>query len=239
MKSYPAPQSAAGTISEPVTVVAIDDHSTLGQLLGMAIHGRDDMTFLGYAVGAAAGLELVARTEPDVVVMDLQLSDRDGLQTAAQITQDRPGLRLIVLTAVEEPGIVQRAASAGACAFLAKSGRLAQLFTAIRTARRGHMMVDARLLAATSGQVTPPRPGGTAPLTGREREVLEQLALGLDATRIARRLTITINTSRGHIKSIMSKLHCHTQLETLAAASRLGLVQVGHGVTAGSSARVR
>lgn len=227
MTSDPATGPASGGSGEGVTVVAIDDHHSLGQLLGMAIAGQDDMTFLGYATGAAAGLELVSRTRPQVVVMDVRLADGDGLRTVAQILDDQPGIRVIVLTAVEDAYIVQQAAAVGVCAFLSKSGPLSLLLSAIRTARPGHMLVEAELLAVTSTPRGAVRQAGmTAPLTSRELEVLQQLASGLDATRIARRLTISVNTSRGHIKSIMSKLHCHTQLETLAAATRLGLIHL-------------
>jgi DNA-binding NarL/FixJ family response regulator len=227
VKSYPAPDPAPAGTAGGVTVVAIDDHHSMGQLLGMAIAGQDDMTFLGYATGAAAGLELVTRTRPQVVVMDVRLGDGDGLGTAAQILEAQPDIRVIVLTAVQDAYIVHQAAAVGACAFLSKSGPVRLLLRAIRTARPSHMLVDADLLAATS---TPrraiPQAGVAAPLTSREREVLQQLASGLDATRIARRLTISVNTSRGHIKSIMSKLDCHTQLETLATATRLGLIHL-------------
>jgi DNA-binding NarL/FixJ family response regulator len=215
-----------------ITVVAIDDHHSLGQLLGMAIAGQDDMTFLGYATGAAPGLELVSRTRPQVVVMDVRLADGDGLRTAAQILDDHPDTRLIILTAVQDAYIVHQAAAVGACAFLSKSGPLSLLLRAIRTARPGHMLVDTDLLAATSNpRRTIPQAGVMAPLTSREHEVLQHLASGLDATRIARRLTISVNTSRGHIKAIMSKLHCHTQLETLAAATRLGLIHLAPDTT--------
>jgi DNA-binding NarL/FixJ family response regulator len=228
VKSDLTSDSGTGGTAGRVRVLAIDDHHSLGQLLGIAITAQDDMTFLGYATGAAAGIDLVTRTRPDVVIMDVRLNDRDGLRTAAHIVHDQPETRVIILTAAQDAYIVQQAAAVGACAFLSKSGPLSQLLRAIRTARPGHMLVDADLLAATS----PPRRAhpqsgvAAALLTDREEEVLQQMASGLDATRIARRLTISVNTSRGHIKSIMSKLHCHTQLETLAAATRLGLVHV-------------
>jgi DNA-binding NarL/FixJ family response regulator len=171
----------------------------------MAIAGQDDMAFLGYATGAAAGLELVSRTRPQVVVMDVRLGDGDGLRTAKQILADQPGIRVIVLTAVQDAYIVHRAAAVGACAFLSKSGPVRLLLRAIRTARPGRMLVDADLLAATSTPRGPvPQAGVMAPLTSRELEVLQQLASGLDATRIARRLTISVNTSRGHIKALLT-----------------------------------
>jgi DNA-binding NarL/FixJ family response regulator len=212
---------------ETVSVVVIDDHSSWGELLGKAIADQADLAFLGHATNAAEGLDLVTRTHPHVVLMDVHLHDGSGLQIAEQILARHPDTRVIILTGSVDPFIVQRAAVAGACAFLAKSGGLAQLFDTIRTARPGRMVVDTHLLVTTS-TADPDKPGAnrTTRLTSRERQVLQHLALGLDATRIAKQLTISTHTCRGHIKSILAKLHCHTQVEALATATRLGLIQI-------------
>jgi len=224
-------------------VVVIDDQVTLAELLGMAIDDQPDLTFLGYATSADAGVELVARTRPDVVVMDARLSGRDALTSTAR-TIAGSGVRVIILTAAADARIVHQAAAAGACAFLAKNGGLTQVFDTIRNARPGQMVVDTRLLVATSSSDSARSASSRVPrLTPREHAVLQHLALGLDATRIAKRLSISAHTCRGHIKSILAKLHCHTQVEALAVASRLGLVQiartpVGVGVAQGRPTQV-
>jgi DNA-binding NarL/FixJ family response regulator len=205
-------------------VVVIDDHVTLAELLALALRDETDLELVGHAATAAAGLALVAELRPDIVIMDYRLPDMDGVLATARIRAEHPSARVVMMTACTEPNLIVRAAAAGAAAFLHKSGVLAEVLTAIRTARNGKMVVDTRLLGAVldTPPTTPRLPGPR--LTPREGEVLQLLGCGLDVTRVARTLGVSLHTCRGHVKSVLAKFACHSQLEAVATATRLGMI---------------
>jgi DNA-binding NarL/FixJ family response regulator len=212
-------------------VLVVDDHQTVADLLAVALRYEPDIECVGRAATAAEGIALAEHHQPDVVLMDLSLPDMDGLQATTILTDAHPDMRVILLTAATDPRLVAHAAGAGACAFVRKSAGLDVLLDAIRGARRGAMVVDPSVLtdladmALGRGRKQVPRgPAGT--LTGREHDVLGLLGAGLDVRRVALRLGITQNTCRGHVKSVLAKLGCHSQLEAVAVATRLGLLDL-------------
>ena len=220
-----------GDQTRPTTVVVIDDHTTLAELLAGALADQPDIDCVGHAGTAEAGMELVERLAPDVVIMDQGLPGLDGVAATSMLVGRHPGLRVIMLTAASNPHLVAQAAHAGACAFVPKTGGLSELLTAIRGARTGSMVVASSVLAqmveTTQADRNASKPMTT--LTPREREVLELLALGMDANRVARRLGISVHTCRGHLKSLLLKLDSHSQLEAVVTATRLGLLGVARG----------
>jgi DNA-binding NarL/FixJ family response regulator len=210
-------------------IVLIDEHQTFLDLLTLAIDREKDLAVVGTARSVAEGRRVVARTGPDLVLLESVLPDGDGVAMAATLVERHPGLRMIVLTAAEDAGLVARVAAVGASGFLAKSGALAQVIDAIRTARSGSMIVDplflARLQAAMSAQKsaqpgTPPWPS----LTDREFDVLRRLDEGKDPRTIARELSISLHTCRGYVKSLLAKLDSHSQLEAVVTGRRRGLL---------------
>jgi DNA-binding NarL/FixJ family response regulator len=217
-----------GDQSRPTTVVVIDDHATLAELLAGALAHQPDIDCVGLAGTAEAGIELAARLMPDVVIMDQGLPGLDGVAATSMLIGRLPELRVIMLTAATNPHLVARAAHAGACAFVPKTGGLSELLTAIRSARTGSMVVASSVLAQMI-ETTAPAGRSAKPMTAltpREREVLELLALGMDAKRVARRLGISMHTCRGHLKSLLLKLDSHSQLEAVVTATRLGLLGI-------------
>ncbi len=216
-----------GAAAKPRTrVVVIDDHRTLGDLFAVALSYQDDVMLVGQATSATQGLALVAQLQPDVVVMDHRLPDIDGVTATARLLADHPMIKVVMLTASSDPQLITRAAAVGASAFVPKSGGLDELLAAIRNARRGAMVVDASLLASLAERT--PRGPANVPvpvLTAREQEVLELLGAGLDARNASRRLGISLHTCRGHVKNLLAKLGCHSQLEAVVLATRLGLLR--------------
>lgn len=212
------------------TVALIDDHQTLLDLLTFAMASEDDIDVVGTATTAAEGQRLVERTRPDVVLLDFVLPDVDGVTLAAALVDRYPDVRVVMLTASEDADLISRAATAGASGFVAKSGALDQVLDAVRSARSGSMIVDPVFLArlgsggrqqARAEQAGPRRPV----LTPREQEVLELLGRGKDPRTIARELSISLHTCRGYVKSTLAKLDCHSQLEAVVTAGRLGLLR--------------
>jgi DNA-binding NarL/FixJ family response regulator len=214
---------------ESVTkVVIVDDHQTLVDLLRLALSAESDIDVVGTAGTAADGLRLVDLTKPDLVLMDFGLPDSDGVTTAAEVLVRQPSTRVVMLTATHDGSLISRAAAAGVCGFVAKTGAFGEVLSAIRTARTGSMVIDPTVLARL---VPSPRKTNDADdrmvaplLTPREQEVLGLLGAGMDARAIARTLSISLHTCRGYVKSVLAKLDCHSQLEAVVAAGRLGLL---------------
>lgn len=215
-----------------IRLLVVDDHRTIADLLAIALQHERDIEFVGHAGTAHLGIALAAELQPDVVLMDFSLPDLDGLQATAEIVAQHPKTRVILLTASAEPTLVAQAAAVGACAFVAKSAGLEALLDAVRGARQGAMVVDPDLLGALADLAAGVmrRADKSAPasvsLTTREREVLGMLGAGLDVGGVSRRLGISQHTCRGYVKSVLAKLGCHSQLQAVVVATRLGLLML-------------
>jgi DNA-binding NarL/FixJ family response regulator len=208
-----------------ITVLVVDGHQTFAELLGVALRGQPDLRYVGHARNGEQALRLAAELRPDVILLDPELPDADGIAIAEMLRHRQPDTRVVILTASSEATLVGRATAAGAAGFLSKNGALGDVLHAVHTAHGGGMTVStdilARLLRSTS-PVVGPRGGG---LTAREHEVLELMGSGLDPRAIARRLGISVHTCRGYVKAVLAKLDVHSQLEAVAVATRRGLIQ--------------
>ena len=207
-------------------VMVVDDHVTFAELLTNALDLEPDLQSVGHATTAAEGVELFRRLRPELVLMDVQLPDSTGFEATRQIMDIDPFARVIVLTAHGKPQFAGEALVAGACGFLAKDGTLADMLTAVRTARPGHVAVDPDLMIHLIAEAAAP-PEATVRLSDRQRDVLTLLANGEDVQHIAKELNISLSTCRSYVQTILTKLKAHSQLEAVVIAARLGLVTIG------------
>ena len=207
------------------SVLVVDDHVVFAQLVERALSHEPDLTCVGTASSLAEARRLCAVHRPDVVIMDVRLQDGDGIDAAAELVAAYPDIRVVVLSAYIDSRLMQRAARAGATALQAKDGELDDLLDAIRHTETGSLAVHPRLLhqlVNADQPVTTPTPM----LTQREHDVLRRLADGHDLGVISRELSISINTCRGHVKSVLAKLGAHSQLQAVVIAMRTGLIGV-------------
>ncbi len=204
--------------------VVIDDHRIFADVLTSSLAASEDLVCVGAAYDVATGLALVDQHRPDLVVMDYHFEgdDLDGVDAAAVIVSRHPTCCVVMLTGHLGSDLVGRAAAAGISSVMPKNGSLDDLVAALRTARRGVLVVHHSLLR-DMGQGVEASPGARVSLSRREREVLGLLTVGLDARAIALQLGISLNTCRGYVKTLLSKLGAHSQLEAVASARRLGL----------------
>lgn len=207
------------------SVVIIDDHKLFAELLGLALSREPDFVCLGHAQGVAEGLSIVDALRPDLVVADVHLGDGDGVAMTAELTARHPLLRVVILTDTAEHGLMARAVAANACALLPKDGDLAGILHTLSTATRGGFTVHPALLRKLVGRADAPGPRLSG-LNRREQQVLQMLAAGLETRVIAQELGITVNTCRGYVKGVLTKLGAHSQLEAVAIAMRHGLIKV-------------
>jgi two-component system response regulator DesR len=217
---------SAGAVTEPATlaetirVVVVDDHRTVASAMAMALDSEEGIECIGTVHSAREARWLAQRYVADVVVMDVNLGDGDGIDVAADLVRSAPGLRVVIFSGIVDRPLLRRAANAGVVAVLAKDGTLPELLAAIRGSSSDGLVVQPQLLRRlVGGQAA----SAVVQLTAREGEVLSLLSEGHDVQRIATELGITVLTCRGYLKHLMAKLDAHTQLEAVLNASRLGL----------------
>ena len=180
-----------GSRESPVRVLVVDDHRTFAELLLGEFDRDPGLEGLGRAGTIHEALAHVAMLHPDVVVMDINLPDGDGVEASRRILDSRPATRIVLLNGNPQAAALRRAAAVGVAAFLPKDGPLSSLLAAIRYAEPGAMQVHPSLLSAVGVPVA--EPGGPT-LTPRETDVLRLLADGNDVARTAQRLGISVNT---------------------------------------------
>ena len=191
-----------------VRVLVVDDHGVFSELLRFALDAQPGIRCIGRARTSRAALELAASVDFDTAVVDVQLPDGDGLELARALRTARPAVHIVALTGFPTRDVSRRARDAG-IPLLAKDGSLDALLAEVRDASPT---------------------GSPLVVTAREREVLELLAEGLDATAISRALSISPHTTRGHVKSLLAKTGARSQLEAVAAARRAGILDAATAV---------
>ncbi|MCU1657804.1 MAG: two component transcriptional regulator, LuxR family [Pseudonocardiales bacterium] len=207
------------------TVIIVDDHHAFADLLALALANEADFEIVGRAASADAAVDLAVRTRPAMVVMDIRLGGRDGLEATRRIREVLPETIVAVISAHREPSWVAKAASAGASAFAPKAGSLTEMLSVLRRARNGSMVVAPSVFRHTATVAPPPLDDEPVePLTHRERDVLDLMGKGVAPAQITRVLNLSIHTTRGHVKSIYAKLGAQSQLEAVVKAQRLGLI---------------
>lgn len=156
---------------------------------------------------------LVAR--PDVALLDIELPGRSGLDAAAELRDEVPDCRVLILTTFGRPGYLRRAMEAGAAGFLVKDGPVEELAEAVRTVLRGETVIDPALAAAALG-------AGPNPLTAREREALAAAVDGATIADIAGRLRLSESTVRNYLSAAIGKTGTRNRMEAARAARQQG-----------------
>ena len=220
----PAPIGAA----VPLRVLIVDDHKLFAEAIRSTL-SREGIEVLDIATTASEALASARRDPPDLVLMDIGLPDQSGLVLGARILEECPETRVVALSALEDPWLVQEAVRTGFHGYLTKDIKVAQFVSSLRAVADGEVVVGARLARPVVGLRSRDREAEllARQLTPREREVLEMLTQGATGNDIARAMCITANTVRTHVQSILAKLQVHSRLEAAAFAVRHGIVRVG------------
>lgn len=204
-------------------VFIVDDHVVVRAGLAALIDGETDMTVVGEASDNATALSGIARTGPDIVLMDLRLGPGpDGVATIAEVVARPDPPAILVLTTYDSDADIVRAVEAGASGYLLKAGPPEQLFTAIRAAARGESALSPRVAESMMRHLRAPR----TTLTAREVEILRALAHGDSNRAIAKRLFITEATVKTHLVHIYAKLEVDSRTAAVAAALERRLIQL-------------
>ncbi len=208
---------------QPIRVMIVDDHLMVRKGLVTFIRVFEDLVLAGEAENGIRAIELCARENPDVVLMDMVMPDMDG-QTATQIiTRQFPNTRVIALTSFSDVKLIKGMMQAGAIGYLLKDVTAEDLAAAIRQVHAGKSILSAETLQLLVSEEEKPAEIGKK-LTDREKDVLKLMVKGLSNTRIAKELVISPSTIKSHVSNILAKMHVTSRSEAVALAVRQKIV---------------
>ncbi|MDQ3756696.1 MAG: response regulator transcription factor [Actinomycetota bacterium] len=205
-------------------VLVVDDHEMVAQGVVRLLADVPDFELLGVATSVRAALERARAEQPDVVVMDYQLPDGDGVAATVRIRQERPETVVLLLTGSDDDDLLVRAIEAGCAGFLTKQKAVTDLVSAIRVVAAGDAWIPPELIAGLLPRLHKTQKGIGSDLTPRELDVLRLAAEGLSNARIGESLDVSVNTVRNHMQSAIGKLGAHSKLEAVSVAVREGII---------------
>jgi len=203
-----------------IRVFTVDDHPLLHEGVATVIRNQPDMQLVGEAVSGRDAVQRFRQYAPDVTLMDLRLPDMSGIDAMIAIRSEFPEARVIILTTFAGDVEIQRALEAGARAYMLKSMPPKDLVEIIRQVHAGKKRIPAEIAAHLAEHYS------DEALTGREVEVLEQIAGGSRNRDIAEKLFITEETVKVHVKHIMEKLGASDRTQAVAIGVRRGIIQL-------------
>ncbi len=215
-------------MAEPIAVLIVEDHAVLSEALTARVGREQDINVVGSTSEASQVLSMVEARRPDVVLVDVELGEDNGLELIEPIRARPLSPRVVVLTCRSDTKTVVTALRQGASAFVPKAAPVDDLLLAIRTVVGGHLWVSPAVLSQVLPEVLLARDRRTptddmAVLTDREREVLTLMVEGLPNGAIAERLHLSVHTVRTHAHNLQRKLKVHSKLAAVALADQLGI----------------
>ncbi|GAA2778633.1 response regulator [Nonomuraea dietziae] len=201
----------------------VDDHPVVRAGIAALVGGEPDMEIVGEAATSHDAVRGIALSEPDVVLMDLQLGDGpDGVETTRLVRALPHAPQVLVLTTYETDADIVRAIDAGATGYVLKACPPDELFQAIKAAARGETVLSPKVATRMMRRMRDPGPA----LTTREIEILELLAKGAGNKEIARALFITEATVKTHLVHVYGKLGVDTRTAAVTVAVERGLIRL-------------
>lgn len=232
-----ADAAASSPIRVPIRVVVADDHSLIREGVRALLGSVPDMELVGEAADGAEAVAVVARTGPDVVLMDLHMPGVDGVAATRAIAADHPGVAVLVVSMLDDDASVFAALKAGARGYVLKGAEPDELQRAVRAVASGDAIfgpgIAERVLTLFRSPPSEASPAASSTagagaaafpeLTDREREILDHLARGRSNAAIAEALYLSPRTVANHVSSILGKLHLADRTEAAIRARDAGL----------------
>jgi DNA-binding NarL/FixJ family response regulator len=219
------------TGGEPIRVAVVDDQELFRRGLTMLLGVEEDIDVVGEAGDGIAATELAATAVPDVILMDVRMPKRSGIEACVAIKEAAPTARIIMLTVSDEEADLYDAVKNGASGYLLKDSSIDEVAQAIRVVADGQSLISPSMaiklldefkqMSRSDRQQVP-----TPKLTDRELEVLRLVAQGLNNREIAKRLFISENTVKNHVRNILEKLQLHSRMEAVMYAVREKLLDI-------------
>ena len=207
-------------------VLVVDDHAVVRKGLRLVLDAEDDLEPVGEAGNARDAIFQARALKPDVILLDVVMPERSGLDVLPQLLHEHPDVKVLILSMQDDPQYVRQAFAAGASGYVLKEAADTEVVTAIREVAGGgryvHPELGARLITAEAEAA---RQAEEDPLSDREREVLRLLALGFTNQEIAKQLFISVRTAETHRAHVMQKLRLQSRAELVRYAIAHGLLE--------------
>jgi len=206
---------AAGNV---IRIVLADDHPVVREGLASILEAKD-IKVVGQASDGEEACRLYDKLSPDILVLDLRMPKKDGLQAVNELMSRIPKPRIIVMTTYEGEEDVRRALSAGAKGYVLKGTKREEILETVRKVYKGEPAISPDVAAKLATSLTRPE------LSERELQVLQQMAAGKSNKEIGQVIYVSENTVKAHVKSILAKLDAMGRTEAIAIAIKRGLIQ--------------
>lgn len=209
-------------------VLIADDHAIVRAGLRALLVEAAAFDLVGEAVGGYEAIELVEKTKPDVLILDLSMPDLDGISVTRKVKPQFPDLKILILTLHEDEALLKEAIKAGAAGYILKRAAESELISAIRVILRGDLYIDpsmVRGLIEAEPKSQGKQENQSEPLTPREIKVLKLIVEGYTNRQIGQELNISIRTVEGHRANISDKLGLHSRVELVRYARQHGLIE--------------
>jgi DNA-binding NarL/FixJ family response regulator len=218
---------------DAIRVLIVDDHALFRRGLQMVLEQETDIVVVGEGGDGAEAVSKTQELMPDVVLMDVRMPKRGGIEATKQIKEIAPHVKILMLTISDEEADLYDAIKAGATGYLLKEVSIEEVGAAIRSVQTGQSLISpsmaSKLLSEFATMVKRADEKQAAPqprLTDREMEVLKLVAKGRNNRDIAKELFISENTVKNHIRNILEKLHLHSRMEAVVYAVREKLLEI-------------
>jgi two-component system NarL family response regulator len=219
------------TGSEPVRVLVVDDQELFRRGLIMLLGGDTDIEVVGEAADGVTATDLAVKTAPDVILLDVRMPRRTGVEACRAIKEVVPAAKIIMLTVSDEEADLYESVKNGASGYLLKDSSIEEVAQAIRVVNEGQSLISpsmaVKLIDEFKQMSKPEREQGPGlRLTDRELEVLRLVAKGLNNREVAKELFISENTVKNHVRNILEKLQLHSRMEAVMYAMREKLLDL-------------
>lgn len=219
-------ETTAASEAGPASVLLIDDHPLLRKGVKQLIDLEDDLEVIAEASNAESGVAKAVETDPDLILLDLNMPEINGIETLKMLREADVGARIVVFTVSDNEEDVVAALRAGADGYLLKDMEPEELLASLNQAALGKMVISEKLTALLAQALQAGRTTKSADissLTPRERQIIKLIAAGLPNKLIARKLSITEGTVKVHVKHLLKKLNLRSRVEVAVWAVNEGL----------------
>ena len=215
-------------MSEPIRVFIADDHQLVRQGLEALLSAKPGVEVIGQAKNGVEAVELALSLNPDIILMDLQMPEKDGIEATREIKEKNADARILIITSFAEDENVYRAIKAGALGFLLKDSSPDELLQAINDVYNGRMSLHPNIAMKLIEELNQPTEQQVTeePLTEREVEVLKLVAKGRSNQEIAEKLVVSERTIGAHVSNILGKLHLANRTQAALYALRKGFTDL-------------
>jgi two-component system response regulator DesR len=207
--------SIASKSDKPVRVLIAEDQTMLRGALAALLNLERDIAVVAQAANGREALRLAGELAPDIVITDIEMPERSGLELASDLKSGNSKARVIILTTFARPGYLRRALDAGACGYLLKERPVSELVEAIRRVHTGLRVIDPALAADAWG-------AEENPLSDRERQILNRAGEGLSSAEIAAQLRLSEGTVRNYLSDAINKLGATNRVDAARIARSRG-----------------